>query len=44
MEGEGVLEACCVCIFDDREAVGREALEARRDVPSVGSSRVLDPS
>ena len=44
MEGEGVLEACCVCVFDDREAISREALKASRDVPSVRSQRVLNPS
>jgi hypothetical protein len=44
VEGEGVLKACCICILDDREAVGREAFEAGRDIPSIGSHRVINSS
>jgi len=44
VEWEGVLEARCIRILDDREAVGREALEARWNIPSVRSHRVVDPS
>jgi hypothetical protein len=44
VEGEGVLKACRICILDDREAVGREAFEAGRDVPSIGSHRVINSS
>jgi hypothetical protein len=44
VEWEGVLKACCICILDDREAVGREALEAGRDVPGIGSRRAINSS